>query len=320
MAFARGAVEGAKSIPIIGSFVELIDHAINGAEKALEAGIERARLTTVAQVDKSAALVDARSAAAAGLSRFATVEAGPELTGTLAAKRAQDEALEKLRAHSEAVKSVNDAALRDAEASITASNASIASATARYNAVELKRKEDVAKGIANINQKYADSEKKRIDQENIKQEEEEKKIQNKKLAEQDKEIAEYEKALKQEADLQEKRLAEVEKAAKKEADIQAKALKAQQDLEVRGMETRLEALQQSAEPSRADRLGELADKAANPLIQSGQTALGQFKFAGGSGNEVMQNAEQQLGRLEAIEGLQREMRDYQRRIADGIAA
>ena len=291
MAFARGAVEGAKSIPIIGSFVELIDHAINGAEKALEAGMERARLATVAQVEKSAALVAERSKASEGLHEFATKEVGPELKADEAAERAQEESIEKLRAHSDKVKAINDAALHDAETSVNASEASIASARKRFAAVELKRKADVAEGLRQIDEKYNDALNK---------------------------VSEEQRA--KEAAAEEKRLAEVEKAAKKEADIQAQALKARQNLAVREMETRLEELQQSAEPSRADRLGELADKAANPLIQSGQTALGQFKFAGGSGDEVMRNAEEQLSKLEAIEGLQREMRDYQRRIADGIAA
>ena len=314
-ALFRGAVEGAKQIPIAGALVELLDYAIDGAEEAAaeRAGALGRRIAE--ELGSAAEAQSARIAAAESLSEMLKDQLASESPTAMVERAAEKKTQAAQRTHQAALKAMEIEHAKDMELA-RGDEAMEASALREKSRAELKAKQDLATLV------------KRIDVERFRT------LQNMT-------VESNEAIRKEDNDAEEKAKARSIAAAKKAIDTALDVAKNESEIALRAreeskdaMEERLEVLKRATEPSREQRLGELIDKAADPLVRSGQTALGEFKFADGSGGEAIRIAELQLSKLEAVEALQqeiaahqketaqlqREMRDYQKQIASGIAA
>jgi hypothetical protein len=101
-----------------------------------------------------------------------------------------------------------------------------------------------------------------------------------------------------------------EKASREKADIDKAYLA--------GLQDQIDAMTKASQPSRAERLGGMIETAAAALVNRGDTVLGAYSFAGGEAKTALSIATQQLDRLERIEALQEEMREYQRNLSRNV--
>lgn len=300
-AMLQGVVDGAKSLPIVGALVDVLEYELTGAAEA--AAVKAAELgrKVAEDAEKVVELNQQRNDARASL-RSKSLDIQSRGDPIDQARRENQKEVEDLTRERDTAMRASTEAFNAAQKAMGATQREIESANATHIKTLLDAQKDYARARAILEKEIVA----KVDD-----------IQEQaRLAE----VAEFDERAEKRKAADEKSAQAAEKAAAEVAKKAAEALKRQQELAIRGMEDRLEVLKDASAASRGARLGDLADKAASPLIRSGQTALGQFNFAGGSADQAMRNAEDQLQKLEAIESLQREMRDYQRKIAEGIAA
>lgn len=315
---AKGIVDGAKGIPIVGIFVSIFDEIINGANRAMEVMDEKLKQAVDKYVDSWSKMSDARKGfleQSKNKVEDVAVIGNAEGQIRLAAareKEAQQKAAEKAKSSTGSVASeLEDQQLQEMKALIARQDAAGVSDVISRAVSGDPSQEDERNALAKAQQQQRIASEKRV-AETIKQidealgkaevateEEKNKKIAelNKKLAADKKQSAEaaqkvIEELAKAAETAEKERVAAMKQLKKEELDV---AMKAQQDI----IDAESAAQAQIEKVGRVDRL---AEQASQSMIQSGQTALGQFKFAQeGAGGQAMALAQKQVASLEKIE-------------------
>jgi hypothetical protein len=319
---AKGIVDGAKGIPIVGIFVSIFDEIINGANRAMEVMDEKLKQAVDKYVDSWSKMSDARKGfleQSKNKVEDVAVIGNAEGQIRLAAareKEAQQKAAEKAKSSTGSVASeLEDQQLQEMKALIARQDAAGVSDVISRAVSGDPSQEDERNALAKAQQQQRIASEKRV-AETIKQidealgkaevateEEKNKKIAelNKKLAADKKQSAEaaaeaaqkvIEELAKAAETAEKERVAAMKQLKKEELDV---AMQAQQDI----IDAESAAQAQIEKVGRVDRL---AEQASQSMIQSGQTALGQFKFAQeGAGGQAMALAQKQVASLEKIE-------------------
>ena len=322
LGFAQGIVDGAKSLPVVGVVFGIFDELINGAAHY----IEKLNEAVSKGVEKYISSMDAMNKATKDFQKTSrekvedvSVAGSPEKIARLAVARQN----EKAAADAQADKEIGQQALRDlrqqqddkAKAEMAKMvDEGISGDQNRANEGRISRDEEIVK-----NKEKAEGDMKRaaeavamndrkIDDALIAYKLANQEELNKKIKEMNK------KAAADSAAASEKTAAE---AVKAEADAKKTAMemgnemvadwKVQQkekyDAAFQAQQDIIDANKQAqAQISKIGRVDELANQAARGMINSGQTALGQFNFVQqGAGAQAMSLAEKQVASLEKIE-------------------
>jgi len=293
---AKGIIDGAKGIPIVGSVVAILDEIVNGAERAAElianklsAAIEKRIDSTKTLMDmlKSSAskTEDIKQATAAGKDPLKMLEEEKRKINITDQKEFADEQQAEAQRNSDAVKAIES---KSAAAGLQGSQF--------YNREIRQAKIDHLAKVAEI-QKNAENRdtarqaefianKNAIDKDAADQKVKTSEAAQKAIEDADKanKVAAYEMGNEMVADWK------VQQKEKYEAAVQA-----QQDI--------IDAEKQAqAQIDKIGRVDQMAGQAAQGMINSGQTALGQFNFAqAGAGGTAMDMAKKQVASLEKIE-------------------
>ena len=325
LALVKGMVEGAKTIPVVGPIVNLIDHIVNYADIAASALEER-----IAKVGE--ALAEKARMAAESVMKFEDLaemardrimaEKSPEAAAQVAPKaevraitKASEESISKVTDEAKARKDAIEAEIHDRsrltdeqlrledEASQASRELGRGVLSARVQALRDQQKaiDDLAKEEINkiraqeqeivdiITQNTANKVRQvQADEAQKIAKEAQDKI-DKDQADAVEKRAEKERKIKE---AEKQKIKEQEEAQKKELD---RALQAQQDI--------IDANTQAQDKiDKVGRLDRMAQDAGQGLISSGQTALGQFNFAqDGASGQALALAQKQVTALEAIE-------------------
>jgi len=310
LGMAQGIVDGAKSLPVVGIVFEIFDEIVNGAERAAELISKKVGVAVAKQIDSTKAMMDSLKSFTQGTEDIIdTTSAGSDPTKMLDVKNKKTEASE--------IKQVNDIKEQEEQRHrdrIAAINAKF-DAQQKSTDFEVYREYSSKKRNAEI-EKAREQHQKQIG-----------KIDDEASKRDDARQTEYLAALKEinakaaadEKTANDKAVAEKKKAddalveiAKKQAKEKIEAaIQAQQDI-IDGEKAAQEQI------DKIGRVDQLAAQAAQGMIGSGQTALGQFNFAqSGSGNQAITLAQKQVTSLEKIEAatamqvqLQKEMRGF----------
>ena len=313
---AKGIVDGAKGIPVVGTIVSIFDEIVNGANRAIDklqvdinASVKsymdawdkmkssresfiastKTKVEDVAVMDSPDGIIrlsaarqkeDARKAAA----NAAEVSSAEQL---IAIQNKQSDEMQALKTKQNS-ESFTDMVIRTSSGSTEFEDQISALQKQQQNEREAiaKRSSDNSAAIeADLNVRLVAIEDEK----------------NKKLATLNKNQSEQEKATKAKADADKQAAAEKASAAlvaitkKEKKDQFDAAMQAQQDI----IDANKEAQTQIDKVGRVD---QLAGQAAQGMISSGQTALGQFNFAqAGAGGTAMDMAKKQVMSLEKIE-------------------
>jgi hypothetical protein len=332
----KGIVDGAKSIPIVGTVVAILDEIINGLDRVTEAAHDRA--ADIANAFRDAFHLVAKSSE--DMAKTVTrktedmaAKSDPKQQANLNAQRLVEDANASL-------KKIEDEKqmLRDAASAAEAAKVKAAQADRKLNSIHtMESGADRA-----INQKEVDDAlAKSIAQaasERLAQEEHinklsidlvkalnEQKIQAEKSLQEDYDKINAEAAAKDaKADADKKTAADKALAEKKKADdalieLAKKQDKAKVEAAIQAQQDIIDGEKQAQEQiDKIGRVDQMAAQAAQGMIGSGQTALGQFNFAqSGAGNQAITLAQKQVTSLEKIEAatamqvqLQKEMRGF----------
>jgi hypothetical protein len=310
LGMAQGIVDGAKSLPVVGIVFEIFDEIVNGAERAAELISKKVGVAVAKQIDSTKAMMDSLKSFTQGTEDIIdTTSAGSDPTKMLDVKNKKTEASE--------IKQVNDIKEQEEQRHrdrIAAINAKF-DAQQKSTDFEVYREYSSKKRNAEI-EKAREQHQKQIG-----------KIDDEASKRDDARQTEYLAALKEinakaaadEKTANDKAVAEKKKAddalveiAKKQAKEKIEAaIQAQQDI-IDGEKAAQEQI------DKIGRVDQLAAQAAQGMIGSGQTALGQFNFAqSGAGNQAITLAQKQVTSLEKIEAatamqvqLQKEMRGF----------
>ena len=321
MDIAQGIVDGAKGIPIVGIFVSIFDEIVNGADRAIEklqANVGIAVNKYIEAFNKMIAVRESFVKSAKEKTEDVAVLGSPENTARLAKVRQN----EKADNEAKAAKELSLQALRELRKSQAAEekanmakmeNEGISGDQIRAAEGRESRDEEIAK------KKIADNSAMKRAEESLARElkEIDAALVATKLANQEelnKKLAELKKnAAKDATDVAEKaKEVEVKRLQKlydehvaetiaEEKRVQEEKLQAQQDI--------IDAEQAAqAQISKVGRVDQMAGEAARGMINSGQTALGQFNFAQeGAAGQAMTLAQKQVASLEKIEAATAEM-------------
>ena len=321
MDIAQGIVDGAKGIPIVGIFVSIFDEIVNGADRAIEklqANVGIAVNKYIEAFNKMIAVRESFVKSAKEKTEDVAVLGSHENTARLAKVRQN----EKADNEAKAAKELSLQALRELKKSQAAEekanmakmeNEGISGDQIRAAEGRESRDEEIAK------KKIADNSAMKRAEESLARElkEIDAALVATKLANQEelnKKLAELKKnAAKDATDVAEKaKEVEVKRLQKlydehvaetiaEEKRVQEEKLQAQQDI--------IDAEQAAqAQISKVGRVDQMAGEAARGMINSGQTALGQFNFAQeGAAGQAMTLAQKQVASLEKIEAATAEM-------------
>ena len=312
---AQGIVDGAKSLPVVGVVFGILDELVNGASRYIEklnAGVAKAVQTYIASMQAMTQATKDFKQTTQEKVEDTTVYGSAENTARLAAARQNKKATDD----AQALKELGQQALRekrkqqelqDAAAMASMEDEGVTGDVRRALAGEISRDEQIAQ-----NKKKSDSEMKRaaeavakndaeIDAALIARKLANQEELNKKLKEMNDKAAEYRKAD------QEKAAAENKKNAIETGEEMIELFKAQEkekyEAAMQAQEDIIDAEKQAqAQIDKVGRVDQLAGQAAEGMISSGQTALGQFNFAqSGAGNQAINLAQKQVTSLEKIE-------------------
>ena len=292
LGLAQGIVDGAKSLPVVGVVFGILDEMVNGAERAAElianklsAAIEKRIDSTKTLMDmlKSSAAKtdDIKQATAAGKDPLKMLEEEKRKTNITDQKEFADEQQAEAQRNSDAVKAIES---KSAAAGLQGSqfyNREIRQAKIDH----LAKMEEIQKGADNrdsARQAKFQASKNEIDKDALKAAEDATNAaaQAQQKAEKESE-ANYDRFV-------EGNIAEAKRMT--EAAIQA-----QQDIIDAEKTTQ-------AQIDKIGRVDQMAGQAAQGMISSGQTALGQFNFAqAGAGGTALEMAKKQVASLEKIE-------------------
>jgi hypothetical protein len=312
---AQGIVDGAKSLPVVGVVFGIVDELVNGATRY----IEKLNEAVAKAVEKYISSMQAMTQATKDFQKTArekaedvTVGGSPELTARLAATRQN----QKAAADAQAAKDLGQQALRDLKKKQSEDDAAsmakmedegISGDQIRANQGRVSRDEEIVQ-----RNKHNESAMKRAAEAVAKndrdidaalvvyklanQEELNKKLKEMKdKASADNKASDEKLAAENKKNIQATvvaELAQFKEYKQKEYDA---AVQAQQDI--------IDAEKQAqAQIDKIGRVDQMAGQAAQGMINSGQTALGQFNFAqAGAGGTALDMAKKQVASLEKIE-------------------
>ena len=322
LGFAQGIVDGAKSLPVVGVVFGIFDELVNGAQRY----IDKLNEAVTKGVEKYISSMQAMRNATEDFKKSARekVEDVADAGDPAAmARRAAERQNQKADADAQAAKELGQQALRDQRKAQDDKDAASMAAMEdegktgdirRVLGGNITRAEQMAQ-----EQKASDSARRRAEQANAKTDSEidaalaARKIAtqeelNKKLAELNKK-AQDEKTAASEKTAAEtvKAEAEAKKTAMEMGNEMVADWKVQQkekyDAAMQAQKDIIDAEQAAqAQISKIGRVDQLAGEAARGMINSGQTALGQFNFAqAGAGGTALDMAKKQVTSLEKIE-------------------
>lgn len=295
---AKGIIDGAKGIPIVGSVVAILDEIVNGAERAAElianklsAAIEKRIDSTKTLMDmlKSSAAKtdDIKQATAAGKDPLKMLEEEKRKTNITDQKEFADEQQAEAQRNSDAVKAIES---KSAAAGLQGSqfyNREIRQAKIDH----LAKMEEIQKGADNrdsARQAKFQASKNEIDKDALKAAEDATNA-----------AAQAQQKAEKESEANYDRFVEGNIADAKR--MTEAAIQAQQDI--------IDAEQAAqAQIDKIGRVDQMAGQAAQGMISSGQTALGQFNFAqAGAGGTALEMAKKQVASLEKIDAATAQM-------------
>ena len=294
LGLAQGIVDGAKSLPVVGIVFEIFDEIVNGAERAAELIAKKVGGAVGKQIDSTKAMMDSLKSFTQGTGDIlATTGAGSDPTKMLDVKDAKTEAADK--------KQVDDIVEQEEQRH----RDRLAAINADFDAQQKSTDPDIYREYSS-KKRNAEIEKAREQhQEYLGQIENEaskrdtarqteyfaalKEINNKAAAEQK---ALDDKSQKTAMEMGNEMVADWKVQQKEKYDA---AIQAQQDI--------IDAEKQAqAQIDKIGRVDQMAGEAARGMINSGQTALGQFNFAqAGAGGTALDMAKKQVMSLEKIE-------------------
>ena len=292
LGLAQGIVDGAKSLPVVGVVFGILDEMVNGAERAAElitnklsAAIEKRIDSTKTLMDmlKSSAAKtdDIKQATAAGKDPLKMLEEEKRKTNITDQKEFADEQQAEAQRNSDAVKAIES---KSAAAGLQGSqfyNREIRQAKIDH----LAKMEEIQKGADNrdsARQAKFQSSKNEIDKDALKAAEDATNA-----------AAQAQQKAEKESEANYDRFVEGNIADAKR--MTEAAIQAQQDIIDAEKTTQ-------AQIDKIGRVDQMAGQAAQGMISSGQTALGQFNFAqAGAGGTALEMAKKQVESLQKIE-------------------
>lgn len=298
LGLAQGIVDGAKSLPVVGVVFGILDEMVNGAERAAElitnklsAAIEKRIDSTKTLMDmlKSSAAKtdDIKQATAAGKDPLKMLEEEKRKTNITDQKEFADEQQAEAQRNSDAVKAIES---KSAAAGLQGSqfyNREIRQAKIDH----LAKMEEIQKGADNrdsARQAKFQASKNEIDKDALKAAEDATNA-----------AAQAQQKAEKESEANYDRFVEGNIADAKR--MTEAAIQAQQDI----IDANKEA---QAQIDKIGRVDQMAGQAAQGMISSGQTALGQFNFAqAGAGGTALEMAKKQVASLEKIDAATAQM-------------
>ena len=316
---AKGIVDGAKSIPVVGQVVSILDELINGMDRVAEAASDKAADVANAFRQAFTDIAKANEAMTKTVTRKTedmAARSDPKQQANLNAQRLIEDANAQIKRIEDEKQMLRDAASAAEKASIVAATAEIDSQ--RFVTTDVKtgrENDDRLNKILGEQKKQFASDRLAKDQETGKQGLDlikalnEQKIQAEKSLQDDlgkiksEAQAKDVKAAADEKTATDKALAEAKKASDALAEINKKQAKEKIEAAIQAQQDIIDG--EKAAQEQIDKIGrvdQLAAQAAQGMIGSGQTALGQFNFAqSGSGNQAINLAQKQVTSLEKIE-------------------
>ena len=294
LGLAQGIVDGAKSLPVVGVVFGILDEMVNGAERAAELITKKVGGAIGKQIDSTKAMMDSLKSFTQGTGDIlATTGAGSDPTKMLDVKDAKTEAADKKQVKD--IVEQEEQRHRDRLAAIKADfdAQQISTDPDIYRAYSSKKRNAEIEKAREQHQEYLG----RIENEASKRDTARqteyfaalKEINSKAAAEQK---ALDDKSQKTAMEMGNEMVADwkVQQKEKYEAAVQA-----QQDI--------IDAEKQAqAQIDKIGRVDQMAGQAAQGMISSGQTALGQFNFAqAGAGGTALEMAKKQVESLQKIE-------------------
>ena len=298
LGLAQGIVDGAKSLPVVGVVFGILDEMVNGAERAAElianklsAAIEKRIDSTKTLMDmlKSSAAKtdDIRQATAAGKDPLKMLEEEKRKTNIADQKEFADEQQAEAQRNSDAVKAIES---KSAAAGLQGSqfyNREIRQAKIDH----LAKMEEIQKGADNrdsARQAKFQASKNEIDKDALKAAEDATNA-----------AAQAQQKAEKESEANYDRFVEGNIADAKR--MTEAAIQAQQDIIDAEKTTQ-------AQIDKIGRVDQMAGQAAQGMISSGQTAIGQFNFAQqGAGGTALEMAKKQVASLEKIDAATAQM-------------
>ena len=298
LGLAQGIVDGAKSLPVVGVVFGILDEMVNGAERAAElianklsAAIEKRIDSTKTLMDmlKSSAAKtdDIKQATAAGKDPLKMLEEEKRKTNITDQKEFADEQQAEAQRNSDAVKAIE---LKSAAAGLQGSqfyNREIRQAKIDH----LAKMEEIQKGADSrdsARQAKFQASKNEIDKDALKAAEDATNA-----------AAQAQQKAEKESEANYDRFVEGNIADAKR--MTEAAIQAQQDIIDAEKTTQ-------AQIDKIGRVDQMAGQAAQGMISSGQTALGQFNFAQqGAGGTALEMAKKQVASLEKIDAATAQM-------------
>ena len=294
LGLAQGIVDGAKSLPVVGVVFGILDEMVNGAERAAELITKKVGGAIGKQIDSTKAMMDSLKSFTQGTGDIlATTGAGSDPTKMLDVKDAKTEAADKKQVDD--IVEQEEQRHRDRLAAINAKFDAQQKSTDPdiYREYSSKKRNAEIEKAREQHQEYLG----RIENEASKRDTARqteyfaalKEINNKAAAEQK---ALDDKSQKTAMEMGNEMVADWKVQQKEKYDA---AVQAQQDI--------IDAEKQAqAQIDKIGRVDQMAGEAARGMINSGQTALGQFNFAqAGAGGTALDMAKKQVMSLEKIE-------------------
>jgi len=294
LGLAQGIVDGAKSLPVVGVVFGILDEMVNGAEKAAQLIAKKVSGAVEKQIDSTKAMMDslksfqketddliAKNAAGKDPMQISNLQADKEGQADQEKYLANRE-LEQQR-HVDKIAAIN-AKFDKMENSEEFAVKKTYSEKKRNAAIEGARAQH-RQQLNKIDDEAARRDAARSNQERAK----------------DKEI--NEKAAADKKTLDDKAAEDAKRAADVKVEIDKKLNKQFRDAAVQAQQDIIDAEKKAQEQvDKVGRVDQLAGQAAQGMINSGQTALGQFNFAQqGAGGTALEMAKKQVASLEKIE-------------------
>ena len=316
---SKGIIDGAKSIPVVGQVVSILDELINGMDRVAEAASDRA--ADIGNAFREAFHIVAKSnedmaKTVTRKTEDMAAKNDPKQQANLNAQRLIEDANAQLKKIDDDNQRLRDAAAAKEKASIVAATAEID--TQRFVTTDVKT------GRENDDRlnKILGEQKKQFESSRLAEEQQigkssldlvkalnEQKIQAEKSLQDDlgkiksEAQANYVKGLADEKTATDKAAVEKKKADDALVEIAKKQAKEKIEAAIQAQKDIIDG--EKAAQEQIDKIGrvdQLAAQAAQGMIGSGQTALGQFNFAqSGSGNQAITLAQKQVASLEKIE-------------------
>jgi len=294
LGLAKGIVDGAKSLPVVGVVFGILDEMVNGAEVAAQLMAKKISGAIGKQIDSTKAMMDSLKSfaqgtdqiiakTAAGKDPMKMLTAQADITGQAEQEQVNTQKELEQQRHVDKIAAINskyDAIQNSADFGVSRT----------YS--EKKRNDAIEKARAQHRQQLN-----KIDDESVRRD----KARDDEYNAAAKEI--NEKAAADKKTLDDKAAADAEKASAALVAIDKKQAKEKFDVAIQAQQDIIDAENQAqAQIDKVGRVDQIAGQAAQGMISSGQTALGQFNFAQqGAGGTALEMAKKQVASLEKIE-------------------